>query len=476
MPSSSFQNIQAPLATESFLRASHFKLGFDQRPEGSTVVSPYRIEYPPRWGSYQRQPILPPKCADVLNQEMGDCWDTRSESYLSYPTWPLEPKPAINPPTSNFQMHADPRHSILTSITRESYSYPPSLPHMTPNRVDKWDDSFPSGDKEKEPLPESLYQQSYPPYKGVLPAVKAPSQHLGGDFALRGDGHNYFNTSYQSQFTGEWAPPVKSCNENMVSIVFGDPRYRQAVSEQKRAYTVQEPEGQRYDPHIASAMVHHSNIQPGDGQHRFSTIMSESYLWKQPDPPSYSDYKKNESSVLLGDHNERRKCTGMTNNQFYYKERNAKDFVTQPLIPPLTKLCLGDKQLLPLFQTTHHSDYQPPPETHKLGSKNKTSTDSYIFFNYEGPGVPIFRTTTTQDMLVPHQGKKYQLTEEELQKIKYSHWVQPWKGKRWFSTEHKDAYTDKYSGPISFAMTDFQGSSVPLGTMVKYQPRKKFGS
>ncbi|KAK9409223.1 putative protein C19orf45 like [Crotalus adamanteus] len=246
MPSSFFQKIQAPLATESFLRASHFKLGFDQRPEGSTVVSPYRIEYPPRWGSYQRQPILPPKCADVLNQEMGDCWDTRSESYLSYPTWPLEPKPAINPPASNFQMHADPRHSILTSITRESYSYPPSLPHMTPNRVDKWDDSFPSGDKEKEPLPESLYQQSYPPYKGVLPAVKAPSQHLGGDFALRGDGHNYFNTSYQSQFTGEWAPPVKSCNENMVSIVFGDPRYRQALSEQKRAYTVQEPEGQRY--------------------------------------------------------------------------------------------------------------------------------------------------------------------------------------------------------------------------------------
>lgn len=34
--------------------------------------------------------------------------------------------------------------------------------------------------------------------------------------------------------------------QNMVSIVFGDPRYRQAVSEQKRAYTVQEPEGQRY--------------------------------------------------------------------------------------------------------------------------------------------------------------------------------------------------------------------------------------
>ncbi|XP_026554224.1 testis-expressed protein 45 [Pseudonaja textilis] len=294
----------------------------------------------------------------------------------------------------------------------------------------------------------------------------------GGGLTLKGDGRNYFNTSYQSQFTGEWAPPMKTCNENVVSIVFGDPRHHQAVSEQKHAYTVQKPEGQRYDPQIASAMVHRSNIHPGDGQHRFSTIMSESYLWNQPDPPSYSNSKKNESFILLGDHNEKRRCTSITNNQFYYKEPNAKDFATQSRTWPLTKLCLGDKQL-PLFQSIHHSDYQPPPEKHKMDSQNKTSTDSHIFFKYEGPGVP---TTTTQDMLVPHQGKKYQLTEEELQRVKYSHLVHPWKGKRWFSTEQRDAYTDKYSGPITLATADFQGSNVPLGTMVKYQPRKKFGS
>ncbi|KAG8126763.1 hypothetical protein E2320_021886 [Naja naja] len=402
MPSTSFQKIQGPLASESFLRASHFKLGFDQRPEGSTVISPYRIDYPPRWGSYQRQPILPPKCADVLNQEMGDSWDTRSESYLQYPSWPLDVKPAIYPPISNFQMHADPRHSILTSVTRESYSYPPSLPHTTPNRVDKWDDSFPSGDKEKELLPETLYQQSYPAYEGVVPVVKAPNLHLGGGLTLKGDGHNYFNTSYQSQFTGEWAPPIKTCNENVVSIVFGDPRHLQAVSEQKHAYTVQKPEGQRYDPHIASAMVHHSNIHPGDGQHRFSTIMSESYLWNQPELPSYSNFKKNESFILLGDHNENRRCTVSIILTISHLLKNTKCI-------PKTKL-----QLIATFSSS--------------------------------------------------------------MKVKYSHLVHPWKGKRWFSTEQRDAYTDKYSGPITLATADFQGSTVPLGTMVKYQPRKKFGS
>ncbi|KAM6459063.1 stabilizer of axonemal microtubules 5 [Liasis olivaceus] len=473
--------IPAPLANESFLRASHYKLGFDQRPEGSTVFSPYRTDYPPRWGTYQRQPILPPKCAGVLNQDMGNFWDTRSETYVSYPTLPLEPKSAICPPASRFQMHADPRHSILTSITRESYPYPSTIPHITLNRVDKWDDSVPSGDKEKEPLPDSFYQQSYPAYKEVLPAVKAPSQHLGG-FAKPIASSNLLKGGSVRQLTSmKTNPNGDSCLElhldnlwNVVSIVFGDPQCHQVVSEQKHAYTVQKPEGQRYDPNIASETVHHSNIQPGDGQHRFSTMMSESYLWKQPGPPSHSGPKKNESFIFLGDQGGRRKCINMTNYQFYYKEPNAKDLVNQPLIRPLTKLRLGDTHLLPSFNTTQHFDYQPPPEMHKLDSKNKTSTGSSICFNYQGPGTSSTSTTTTQDMLVPHQEKRYQLTEEELQKIKYSHLIHPWKGQRWFSTEQKDAYPEKYSGPITLATADFQGSNVPLGTMVKYQPRKKF--
>ncbi|XP_070588949.1 stabilizer of axonemal microtubules 5 [Erythrolamprus reginae] len=471
----SFQKIQTPLASESFLKASHFKLGYDHRPEGSTVISPYRIDYPPRWGSYQREPIMPPKCADVLNQEMGDAWDTCSETYLSYPAWPLGVKSAIIPDITNFKMHADPRHSILTSITRESYSYPPSLPHATPNRVDKWDDSFPSGDKEKEPLPETLYQESYPAYKEVVPAVKAPSQHLGGRFTLKGDGQNYFKSCYQANFTGEWAPPIKCCNENVVSIVFGDPRHAKAVSEQRHAYIAHKPEGQRYDSHIASAMMHRSNIQPGDGQQRFSTIMSESYPWKQSGPPFYSTSRKNESFVVIGEHSEDKKCTGMTNSQASYKEPTAKDFVTQPRIPPARELCLGDKKLTS-FQSVQHSDYQPPPEIHKLDSKHKTSAGSHAFFDYEGSGVSNVNTTATQDMLVPHQGRKYELTEEELQRIKYSHLVHPWQEKRWFSTENRDAYTNKYSGPITLATADFQGSSIPLGTMTKYLPRKKPGS
>ncbi|XP_042299827.1 testis-expressed protein 45 [Sceloporus undulatus] len=136
-------------------------------------------------------------------------------------------------------------------------------------------------------------------------------------------------------------------------------------------------------------------------------------------------------------------------------------------------LRFGDNRLPPSFSTTQHLDYQPPldkmpkPETKKMDLLK-----SNIPFN-DHSALPA---TTAQDMLVPHQLQKHQLTEEDLQRIKYSHLVHPWQDLRWFSTEHKDKFTDKYSGPIRLATGDFQKSSVPLGTMPKYQHRPKIFS
>ncbi|XP_066491634.1 stabilizer of axonemal microtubules 5 [Tiliqua scincoides] len=457
--------IPAPPDRETFIRDSHFQLAYDHRPEGSTVVSPYRIDYPPRWGSYQRKPILPPKCAGVLNQDMDNSWDTRSETYIAYPAWPLGPRPEICLPTSHLQPHADSRQHISTSITHESYPCPSSIPRFQPNRVDKWDDSFPSGDKEKMPLPESLYQQSYQAHKDVPLAIKAPSQHLGGDSVLKGDGCTRHNTLYQSQYTAERGPPAQRCPKDVVSLVFGDPRYHQTVSEQKRAYTVQQSEGCHYDPQLASAKVHQTNIQPGDGCHRFSTIMSESFPWRDPGPAVVSSCRKNVSSVLQGDLKD---DISITNHRFYYREPNVKNLVPQPLGRP-AKICLGDKHWSS-FSTTQQSDYQPPPEMQKVKIKDNNLLKTNIAFNYPVSGA---LTTSTQDMLIPHQQPKHQLTEEDKQKIKYSHLVLPWKELCWFSTEQKDKYTNKYCGPITLATGDFQCSSVPLGTMRKYKPRQK---
>lgn len=161
------------------------------------MVSPYRFDYPPRWGTYLREPILPPECVGVLNQDMDNSWETRTEYLTSYPAWPLEARPDIHPPSSHLQMHTDPRHHVFTSTTQESYTCPSEVVLTKPHRVDKWDDSIPRGDKEKVPLPPSLCQQSYPAHKGVSLAVRAPNQHLGvyGSLAAAQNPHKSQNSS-----------------------------------------------------------------------------------------------------------------------------------------------------------------------------------------------------------------------------------------------------------------------------------------
>ncbi|XP_034973049.2 stabilizer of axonemal microtubules 5 [Zootoca vivipara] len=460
------------LANTPYLQASHFQLGFDRRPEGATVISPYRIDYPPRWGSFRSQAIRPPKCAGVLNQDM-DCspWDTRSETYLSYPPRRLEERVPAHPPSPHLKMHRDPRQGTFTSVTRDSYPYPPALPREAPRRGDKWDDSVPSGDKEKQPLPASLYQQSYPSHGRTEPAVKAPSQHLGGKSPLRGGGCPDFGTTYQTYYTGKWGPPAeKHFDENLVSVVFGDPRCHQMLTEQKRAYTPKESDCQRYDPERAAAQVRQTNIQPGDGRQDFTTVMSEAYPWRDPGPLHIISERKNESSILRGDRDpeRNRQNANTTIHRYYYREPNREGPASQAVPKPRKDLTLGDNRYS-YFCTTQHDDYREPPETRKLDVNKWKIMRSNIPFNYPAP---VGLTTSTQDMLVPHQQAKYQVSEEELQKIKYSHLVHPWKDCRWFSTEQKDAYTNKYEGPVSLVLGDNQRSSLPLGTLPNYSLRK----
>ncbi|KAH0625703.1 hypothetical protein JD844_033902 [Phrynosoma platyrhinos] len=365
---SSVPQIPAPIPYPSFLRASHFQLGYDPRPQGKTVVSPYRTDYPPRWGTFCPPPVQPPKSSEVLNQDLDPTWDAHPETGTAYPPWPLQPRPPICPPVPRGWMHTDPRQPTSDSVTHWSYGCPSGQAPTPPRRGDKWGDSVPSGDKAKQPLPETLHQQSYrPPPKDASPPAKAPSQHLGEDAALKGDGRHRYDTSYKSQYKGESGPPA-----------------------------------QRFNEPKAMDLVH--------------------------------------------------------------------PLVHEPMKRRMT-LCLGDNHLPPSFSTTQHSDYQPPPdEMPKAESKKMDLLKSSIPFNdHTAPTT----TTTTQDMLVTHRLQKHQLTEEDLQRIKCSHLIHPWRDLRWFSTEHKDKFTDKYSGPIRLARGDFQKSSIPLGTMPKYQHRPK---
>uniref|UniRef100_A0A8C3RZH1 Uncharacterized protein n=1 Tax=Chelydra serpentina TaxID=8475 RepID=A0A8C3RZH1_CHESE len=134
-----------------------------------------------------------------------------------------------------------------------------------------------------------------------------------------------------------------------------------------------------------------------------------------------------------------------------------------------SKVPLGDKHLNAcFFNTTQHSDYQPPPESQRETSSSKSHLESHVPFNYPSKGA----LTTTQAMLVPHRQWTLRPSEESLQQVKYSHLVPPWQGQRFFRTEHQDEFTPKYSGPVPVCGGNFQVSSIPLGTL-KYSPQRR---
>ncbi|XP_067316840.1 stabilizer of axonemal microtubules 5 [Anolis sagrei] len=469
--------VPSPLPMEAFLRASHFRLGHDLRPGGfpSSLTSRFREDFPPRWGTFRPPPARLPPSVDVLNQDMGPPWDTQSQAVLSFPPRPIQPRPEIRLPVTQPWMHADPLLPTPDSLTHWSYPCPYSEPWPAPvqRKVDKWEDSLPRGDKEKLPLPPSLTQESFREHLGAEAPTKAPSLHLGKDSALKGDGRYYYETSYKSQYTGQRGPPAKPYKEIMDSIAFGDPRCHEMESEQKQAFTPWPPGGQRYDPTVAVAKIFQTNVQPGDGRHSFSTISSEAYKWKKPGPLFVHNVIFNESNIQQGDREPGRNPEPISSHQFYFQKPKAGTQVFPSFRAPEKPLplCLGDPHLPASFTTTHTSDYMPPAdEAHKVPSAKGNLRRSNIPFNYYPSRPP---STSTQDMLAPHPLQKPHLTQEEIQRLRRSHLVHPWQGQRWFSTETKEQFRDKYSGPIVLATGDFQKTSLPLGTMDTYLPRPK---
>ncbi|XP_077698121.1 stabilizer of axonemal microtubules 5 isoform X3 [Eretmochelys imbricata] len=429
--------IPAPLTGIPFLKASHFQIGFDHRPQGNVVESPFRTDFPPLWGSYKPGPILLPNSKDVLNQDMDKAKETWSETHLAFPVRSLEPKPKVCPPESHLRMHADSQTKIFTSAARESYPWPDViLQRPASTRAD---------------------------YRGI-PTIK-------------GDRCSYFGTSYQAQFEGGWIPPVKSCGKSKSSIVFGDPRSSVSTSEEKHAYTLQDTRNRRvYSKECAAFQIHKTNITPGDGCTRFFTVTLESFPQRELAPMKVTCLSKQTSSIPKGDENlERgRERATTTTSRFFHTQLDLGEHPPQPDVPPWrqqSKVPLGDRHLNAcFFSTTQHSDYQPPPESQRETSSSKSHHESHMPFNYPtGKGA----VTTTQAMLVPHRQQTLRPSEESLQQIKYSHLVPPWQGQRFFGTEHQDEFTPKYSGPVIICGGNFQVSSIPLGTLKKYNPQRR---
>uniref|UniRef100_A0A8D2E0T7 Uncharacterized protein n=1 Tax=Sciurus vulgaris TaxID=55149 RepID=A0A8D2E0T7_SCIVU len=219
----------------------------------------------------------------------------------------------------------------------------------------------------------------------------------------------------------------------------------------------------RYDKAQAVAHIHCVNIRPGDGLFHGRTTTSDHFCPREPEPFVLYGDQTPKSHILKGNW---RPGPGSlhTSMQFFYGQAPPR---TQPScrhMPHANLKChvtLGEEKLLGHFyQTTTGSQYCPQhveqsqkaPKLHLTQSNLLRGTCGFDFL------------TMNQKMLKPHGKAKALVTEELLQRCKYSHVEPPFGRQRFLSTHHKADFPFKYQGPAVLKMSDFQESHVPLGT------------
>ncbi|NWW86093.1 TEX45 protein, partial [Rhynochetos jubatus] len=465
--------IPAPLKGLSFLKASHVKLG-DERWARGVAHQPYsHSQHPPFWGIHKPAPAPRPLSGKVLNPSGYVGGEACSETRLAFPERPVQPVAPVVPRQSNICMHADPRPSVLTSETKERFPCPHTpLQRPSPATDKKWKDCIPCGDREKIGPPPSVYTSSYPAHK-LQPSARPG--HKGGVPPIIGDRQSYYSTSYQAQFEGDWTPPAKPIEKLTSSIKFGDLGSSGSTSEQKHAYIA--PKGRThsvYDKERAACHIYQTNLQLGDGCTRFSTLTSEHFPVHKIEPVILAPATQHVSSILRGDEDpERNQAWATTTTQLSYPEDGRWNLPPKPdslLQKHQSNICLRDEcSGIPFFSTTQQAHYEPPPWSQRVMADSKRHRESHIPFDYHNAN----SVTTTQAMLVPHKQQKQRPSEDMLQKIKYSHLGLPWSVQAQFSTEHKDEFTPKSGKPAEIQKANSQVSSVPLGNLKKYHPRKK---
>ncbi|NXQ82868.1 TEX45 protein, partial [Nyctibius grandis] len=465
--------IPAPLTGIPFLKASHFQLGNDRRAPASAWQPWSHSQFPPLRGVFRPAPVPLCSSGQVLSSGWGDSRDTCSETRQAFPERPPQPVTRPATPKSHVRMHMDPRIRVLTPTTKESFPChptPPRKPHTpTPNQQK---DNMPRGDREKISLPPSNYAFSYPAYEIQPPARPWRSQR-GRVPPIEGDGQSYYTTSYQAQFKGEWSPAAKPSVKG-TSVKLGDPRSSGFISEQKHAYGAPDERTHSvYDKEHAASQIHHTNMQLGDGRNRFSTLTSEFFPARNIEPITIARPNQYASSIPRGDEDPERNQALATTTQLSYPEADRWNLAPKPDLLPLkyrSSVCLGDEASgSPSFSTTQQSHYQPPSQSQRVTADSRSHRKSHIPFDYHNES----SISTMKATLVPHRQQKQRFPEDKLQQLKCSHLELPWKVPDLFRTEHKDNFTPKSRDPAEIQKAECQVSSVPLGTLKGYRPRRK---
>ncbi|CAO2630865.1 Testis-expressed protein 45 [Lemmus lemmus] len=467
-----------PMSLE-FLKASHFALGPDPRLHNGTMQCTTHRDFPAYSSVTPARPPASPPHPTVFQKEAHWAAQKRvSEVRRAFSPPPETPSPEVLREQamerarvmqiSNLHVHADARTSLKLSTVRADYRWPEQPPRVHEDirgaRLIFDRDSVPSGDREQLGIPPTSYQAHYPPYDGT-PQPRVPSTHLGGPNPLKWNYKGQEGTSYQNQFQALPGPPALMCKRASSSVKLGDSKtgYSNLCSYMKQTYTPQELPPHRYDKAQTAAHIHQVSIGPGDGLFHDRTTVNDHFYPREPEPFVLHHDKTPESHILEGNW-----CPGpgslATSTKFFYGEPPP---VTQPPRRHVSHeklkdhVTLGEGKLLrEFFQTSTGSTYCPPDTRPILRTRNFSFLQSNL---PEGTGELDF-LTTNQKMMKPHGIVRATITEELLQKCKYSHIEPPLGGQRFFSTQHQDQFPFKYQGPLVKKLSNMQESHVPLGT------------
>ncbi|KAM5237998.1 stabilizer of axonemal microtubules 5 [Ctenodactylus gundi] len=379
-------------------------------------------------------------------------------------------------PAPLLSMRGGARAGPRLSSTRAAYPWP-ELPERARDRVRGarliFDlDSVPLGDREQLRMPATTYRAGFPP-RDAEPQPHAPCRHLGGPDTLRWDSRRPEGTSYKRQFQAQPGPPASMCKRASSSVQLGDSKLGlgPATSQLKQAHTPQALPPDRYDKAQAEADIHRVSICPGDGLFHSRTTMADHFCPREPEPFLRHHDETPESHILKGNW-----CPGpgslATFMQYFYGQPPP---TTQPPSRHVaheklqSHVMLGESRLLGrFFQTTMGSDYCPQdrkpvdkaPNLHWQPSSAPQGTGETDFL------------TTNQKMLKPHSAAAAPVSdpvmEEQLRRCKYSHMEFPLGEQRYFSTHYQDEFPWKYQGPAVLRFSNFQESSVPMGSLPQW--------
>ncbi|KAL1772956.1 hypothetical protein HispidOSU_011756 [Sigmodon hispidus] len=466
-----------PMSLE-FLKASHFLLGPDPRLHDGTMQCTTHRNFPAYSSvTWAPHPASPPQSTVFQREERWVAQKRVSEMHRAFSPPPeLQSRDQLQEQTmeraramqiSNLHVHADARPVLNLSTARADYCWPEqprAREDIRGARLIFDRDSVPSGDREQLRIPPTSYQAHYPPY-AAAPQPRVPSSHLGGPNPLKWNYKGQNDTSYQNQFQALPGPPALMCKRASSSVNLGDCKtgYSSLCSYMKQTYTPQELPPYRYDKAQTAAHIHQVSISPGDSLFHVRTTANDHFYPREPEPFVLHHDKTPESHIMKGNW-----CPGpgslTTSTRLFYGEPPP---VTHPPSRHVSHeklkdhVTLGEARLLrDFFQTSTGSSYRPPDTNLKPRVFNLFLLQSNL---PEGTGELDF-LTTNQKMMKPHGIGRAAITEELLQKCKYSHIEPPLGGQRFFSTHYQDQFPFKYQGPVVQKLTNTQESFLPLGT------------